>query len=94
MLFAYNESFKYGEFGYAAALGNAMVVVITCMLIFYLWGRLKETRGDRLLPAQAAQTAQYVLLVAVHAVPRVPAPLDAVGLVQGRRASSSSCTRR
>ena len=43
MLFAYNESFKYGEFGYAAALGDAMVVVITGILIFYLWGRLKET---------------------------------------------------
>jgi multiple sugar transport system permease protein len=43
LLFAYNESFKYGEFGYAAALGDAMVVVITCVLIFYLWGRLKET---------------------------------------------------
>jgi multiple sugar transport system permease protein len=44
MLFAYNESFKYGEFGYAAALGDAMVVVIACSLVFYLWGRLKETR--------------------------------------------------
>jgi multiple sugar transport system permease protein len=43
LLFAYNESFKYGEFGYAAALGDAMVVVITCILIVYLWGRLKET---------------------------------------------------
>jgi multiple sugar transport system permease protein len=43
MLFAYNESFKYGEFGYASALGNAMVVVITGILIFYLWGRVKET---------------------------------------------------
>jgi multiple sugar transport system permease protein len=43
MLFAYNESFKYGEFGYAAALGDAMVVVIACSLVFYLWGRLKET---------------------------------------------------
>jgi multiple sugar transport system permease protein len=43
MLFAYNESFKYGEFGYASALGDAMVVVITALLIFYLWGRLKET---------------------------------------------------
>jgi multiple sugar transport system permease protein len=42
MLFAYNESFKYGEFGYASALGDAMVVVITGVLIFYLWGRLKE----------------------------------------------------
>jgi multiple sugar transport system permease protein len=43
LLFAYNEAFKYGEFGYASALGNTMVVVITCVLIFYLWGRLKET---------------------------------------------------
>ena len=43
MLFAYNEAFKYGQFGYASALGDAMVVVITLFLIFYLWGRLKET---------------------------------------------------
>ena len=42
MLFAYNEAFKYGEFGYASALGDAMVVVIACVLVFYLWGRLKE----------------------------------------------------
>ena len=43
MLFAYNEAFKYGEFGYASALGDAMVLVIACLLVFYLWGRLKET---------------------------------------------------
>ena len=43
MLFAYNEAFKYGEFGYASALGDAMVLVIACSLVFYLWGRLKET---------------------------------------------------
>ena len=42
MLFAYNEAFKYGEFGYAAALGDAMVVVITALLCVYLWRRLKE----------------------------------------------------
>jgi multiple sugar transport system permease protein len=42
MLFAYNEAFKYGQFGYASALGDAMVVLITFFLIFYLWGRLKE----------------------------------------------------
>ena len=47
MLFAYNESFKYGEFGYAAALGDAMVLVIACSLVFYLWGRLKETTSAR-----------------------------------------------
>ncbi len=43
MLFAYNEAFKYGEFGYASALGDAMVLVIASALAFYLWGRLKET---------------------------------------------------
>ena len=43
MLFAYNEAFKYGEFGYASALGDAMVLVIAGALAFYLWGRLKET---------------------------------------------------
>jgi multiple sugar transport system permease protein len=43
MLFAYNQAFKYGEFGYASALGDAMVVVIAAALAFYLWGRLKET---------------------------------------------------
>jgi multiple sugar transport system permease protein len=43
MLFAYNEAFKYGEFGYASALGDAMVLVIASLLVFYLWGRLKET---------------------------------------------------
>ena len=44
MLFAYNQAFKYGQFGYAAALGNAMVIVIAGVLVFYLWGRLKETK--------------------------------------------------
>ena len=85
MLFAYNEAFKYGEFGYAAALGDAMVVVIACLLVFYLWGRLKETRSDRLLPAEdRARTAQYVAARLLHALPRVPAALAALDLVQGR----------
>lgn len=42
MLFAYNQAFKYGEFGYASALGCAMVVVIASALVLYLWGRLRE----------------------------------------------------
>jgi multiple sugar transport system permease protein len=41
-LFAYDEAFKYGQFGYASALGDALVVVISCILAFWLWGRLKE----------------------------------------------------
>ena len=65
MLFAYNEAFKYGEFGYASALGDAMVLVIACSLVFYLWGRLKET--TRVIVSshpKAAQTGQYVAMVA------------------------------
>lgn len=42
MLFAYNQAFKYGEFGYASALGCAMVVVVASALVLYLWGRLRE----------------------------------------------------
>jgi multiple sugar transport system permease protein len=42
MLFAYNEAFKYGQFGYASALGDFMVLVIAIALSVYLWGRLKE----------------------------------------------------
>lgn len=41
MLFAYNEAFRYGNFGAAAAMGNVMVVLICGFLIFYLRSRLK-----------------------------------------------------
>lgn len=43
MLFAYNEAFKYGQFGYAAALGDAMVLVMIFILVLTLRGRLRET---------------------------------------------------
>ena len=43
MLFAYNQAFKYGEFGYAAALGCTMVAVIACVMIVYLYGRVRES---------------------------------------------------
>lgn len=36
MLFAYNEAFRYGNFGYAAAMGNVMVIVIAVFLFVYL----------------------------------------------------------
>jgi multiple sugar transport system permease protein len=42
MLFAYDEAFRYGEFGYASALGGAMVLVIALALTVYLWGRIRE----------------------------------------------------
>jgi multiple sugar transport system permease protein len=42
MLFAYNQAFGYGAFGYAAALGDAMVLVIAAILVFTIRGRLKD----------------------------------------------------
>ncbi|MFF3499697.1 carbohydrate ABC transporter permease [Streptomyces sp. NPDC003247] len=41
MLFAYEEAFRYGQFGYAAAMGCVMVVVISVLLALFLVGRLK-----------------------------------------------------
>jgi multiple sugar transport system permease protein len=42
MLFAYQRAFGNGEFGYAAALGNAMVIVIMAIMGLYLWRQLRE----------------------------------------------------
>jgi multiple sugar transport system permease protein len=41
-LFAYNEAFRYGNFGYAAAMGDVMVLVVLGLLFSYLRTRLKE----------------------------------------------------
>ncbi|WP_374119209.1 carbohydrate ABC transporter permease [Streptomyces odontomachi] len=41
MLFAYEEAFRYGQFGYAAAMGCVMVAVISVILACYLAGRLR-----------------------------------------------------
>ncbi|ROT32479.1 carbohydrate ABC transporter permease [Micromonospora sp. HM5-17] len=42
MLFAYEEAFRYGDYGYAAALGNVMVVIVVALLAVYLRRRLRE----------------------------------------------------
>lgn len=42
MLFAYEEAFRYGNFGYAAALGNVMVLVVLVFVLFYLRHRMRE----------------------------------------------------
>ncbi|MFJ2960494.1 MULTISPECIES: carbohydrate ABC transporter permease [unclassified Streptomyces] len=42
MLFAYDEAFRYGQFGYAAAMGLVMVAVIAVLLAVFLRNRLKE----------------------------------------------------
>ncbi|MFJ9559127.1 carbohydrate ABC transporter permease [Streptomyces fuscichromogenes] len=41
MLFAYEEAFRYGQFGYAAAMGWVMVAVIAVLLAGFLAGRLR-----------------------------------------------------
>ncbi len=38
MLFAYEEAFRYGQFGYAAAMGCVMVAVIAVLLAVFLAG--------------------------------------------------------
>jgi len=42
MLAAYEEGFRYGNVGYAAAIGNVMVVIISVILFSYLRLQLRE----------------------------------------------------
>ena len=42
MLAAYEEAFRYGYVGYAAAIGNVMVVIISVVLLMYLRIQLRE----------------------------------------------------
>jgi multiple sugar transport system permease protein len=42
MLAAYEEGFKYGYIGYAAAIGNVMVIVLSLMLFMYIRVQLRE----------------------------------------------------
>lgn len=48
MLFAYEEAFQFGNLAYSSALGTAMVVVISLVLVFYLrsqYGTNQTTPG-------------------------------------------------
>jgi multiple sugar transport system permease protein len=45
MLFAYEEAFRYGQFGYAAAMGCVMVAVVSVCLAVFLAGRLRGGDG-------------------------------------------------
>ncbi|MBR7676849.1 carbohydrate ABC transporter permease [Streptomyces daliensis] len=42
MLFAYEEAFRYGQYGYAAAMGLVMVAVIAVLLTVFLRNRIEE----------------------------------------------------
>ncbi|MFI2752134.1 carbohydrate ABC transporter permease [Cellulomonas sp. P22] len=44
MLFTYIEAFKNRNLGYAAAMGDVLVLVVVVLLAVYLWAQL---RGDR-----------------------------------------------
>jgi multiple sugar transport system permease protein len=44
MLLSYNEAFKYGDFGYSAAMGNAMVLMIIALAAVYLRRRMRESQ--------------------------------------------------
>lgn len=44
LLYAYEEAFSYGHFGYASMLGLAMVAVIAVLLTVYLRARREESR--------------------------------------------------
>ncbi|MBV2361949.1 carbohydrate ABC transporter permease [Streptomonospora nanhaiensis] len=45
MLYAYEEAFRYGFFGYASAMGVAIVIVVLAVLGFYLRRQLKEAEA-------------------------------------------------
>ncbi|MEV2269481.1 carbohydrate ABC transporter permease [Nonomuraea africana] len=42
MLFAYEEAFRNGFYGYAASLGVAIVIVVLAVLGVYLWRQMRE----------------------------------------------------
>ncbi len=42
MFAAYEEAFRYGNVGYAAAIGNVMIIAISIVLYFYLRKQFKE----------------------------------------------------
>lgn len=42
MLAAYEEGFKYGYIGYAAAIGNVMVLILSLILFMYIRVQLRE----------------------------------------------------
>lgn len=44
MLFAYDEAFRYGNFGLASAMGDVMVVLIVVLMLFYLRAQLRRER--------------------------------------------------
>lgn len=44
MLFAYHEAFGYGNFGYASAMADVMVIMIMLIMLAYLPSRLRRAK--------------------------------------------------
>ena len=44
MLAAYEEGFRYGYIGYAAAIGNVMVLILSLVLFMYIRVQLRERK--------------------------------------------------
>ncbi|MDD5606897.1 MAG: sugar ABC transporter permease [Ignavibacterium sp.] len=44
MLAAYEEGFRYGYIGYAAAIGNVMVIILSVILFMYIRVQLRERK--------------------------------------------------
>ncbi|MDT3697132.1 MAG: sugar ABC transporter permease [Ignavibacterium sp.] len=44
MLAAYEEGFRYGYIGYAAAIGNVMVIILSVILFMYIHVQLRERK--------------------------------------------------
>ena len=93
-LFVYNEAFQYGHWGYAAAMGNVMVIVVGAFLVLYLWAG-----GDRVGPQhdhRSAQTGDPPAAVPrprrVHGLPRLPAGLPADHRAQAAERAARSRT--
>jgi multiple sugar transport system permease protein len=49
MLAAYEEAFRYGYVGYAAAIGNVMVVLISIAMFFYLRTQMRESTASEIV---------------------------------------------
>ena len=61
-LFVYNEAFQFGHWGYAAAMGNVMVIVVGTFLVLYLWGNRRAVRLIRGRHTTLTRPLQYLAL--------------------------------
>ena len=75
-LHVYREAFREGNWGYAAAMGNVMVIVVGVFLIVYLWGNRKAATHDSDRPQRVTRPLQYLAL-AGYMIFLVPAVVPA-----------------